>query len=361
MLTSDGPTGTTQSVLGANQTSVTPSGRQTFTLSGSDGVTRATATVTVVARGIYLAAGSPIGAAGIQDGPAGSSTVTSPNFLTFDTAGNLFFTDNGSQLIRELDTHGVVSTIAGVAYTGGSADGPVATATFHSPNGIAVDAQGNLYIADGSSQEIRRIGTDGMVTTVAGAAGISGTADGQGSAARFNVPAGIVIDPQGNLLITDLLNNTIRIIDTLGNVSTWAGHPGVAGATDGPRQSATFGNPDGLWFDGAGNLFVSEVGNNDVRRIDSSGNVSTVIGGLTYPSNLCGDADGNLYIADTNAYVVRKLDSQGSLSVVAGTGVSHVYPEALPGGLDNTHGLMLSPMGDLFVISSNQIVQIIGP
>ncbi len=355
--------GTTQSVLGMTQFSMTPYARQTFTLSGSDGMSRSSASVTVVARGLYLVAGSPNGTPGTGDGPGASATLTGPNFLAFDSIGNLFFTEPSTNLIRMIDVAGNVSTVAGVRGMAGSADGPARSATFYTPNGVAVDAAGNLYVTDGSNQEIRQISPDGVVTTIAGSPEQVGSADGQGAAARFNIPAGIVVDTSGNLLVTDLLNHTIRRIDSLGNVTTWAGNPSAAGSSDGPIAAATFSAPDGLWFDPSGNLYVPDVGNNNLRRIDATGNVTTVArsASFNYPSNVTTDQLGNVYIADTNNYSLRKFDAQGTVTTVAGGSAGGPFPMVLPGSLNNTHGVAVSAAGDLYAISGNQIVEVVAP
>src|SRR3569833_2399996 len=169
-----------------------------------------------------------------------------------------------------------VTTLAGTAGQNGSADGTGAAALFNGPRGIAVDASGTIYVADTFNHTIRKITSDGSVSTFAGVAGQSGSADGTGAGARFNYPAGLAIDSSGNLYVADSSNNTLRKISSSGTVTTLAGNPASSGFADGTGTAATFYQPVGVAVDSAGNVYVADSGNSALRKVTPSGTDSTV-------------------------------------------------------------------------------------
>src|SRR5439155_27694 len=158
--------------------------------------------------------------------------------------------------IRQITPAGVVSTLAGVAGASGCADGTGSAARFNSPLGVAVDSAGNLYVADTNNDTIRKITPGGVVSTLAGVAGSSGRADGTGTAALFNCPVGETVDRTVTTHGADTLNNTIRKITPAGVVSTLAGLAGSSGSADGTGSAARFNNPEGVTVDSAGNVYV---------------------------------------------------------------------------------------------------------
>ena len=164
----------------------------------------------------------------------------------------------------------------GMAGVSGSADGTGTAALFRFPTGIAVDASGNLYVSDSGSYTIRKITPAGLVSTLAGMAGVTGSADGVGGAARFNVPLAVTADPAGNLYVSDTLNRTIRKITPAGLVSTLAGTPGLAGSDDGTGPAARFQEPLGIALDSAGNVYVAD--DQRIRKITPGGAVTSVAG-----------------------------------------------------------------------------------
>ncbi len=222
-------------------------------------------------------AGSP-GQPGAIDGPLSSARLNLPTALAFDGAGNLFVVDSGNHLIRRITPSGEVTTLAGSPGETGSADGLGAEARFRSPSGIAVDASGNILVSDTLNHTIRLITPDLQVSTLAGLAGASGRADGERQEARFSRPAGIAVDAAGNIFVADSLNSTIRRISSAGIVSTLAGVPGQAGSADGPVATAQFDMPFGVAVDGTGSVLVSETVSSTIRRISPDGVVSTVAG-----------------------------------------------------------------------------------
>ena len=225
---------------------------------------------------------------GSDDGAGGSARFANPMAVAVDGAGNLYLTDTNSATVRKITPTGVVTTLAGAAGLTGCADGAPAAARFYAPYGIAVDAQGNLLVVDNSNGNLRQITPAGRVSTLAGKAGGIGSADGAGAAATFNYPTGLAQDASGNLYVTDTDNFILRKVTPGGRVSSLAGSPGVRGSGDGLGAAATFSHLYGVAVDGAGTLFVADASNNTIRRITRSGLVSTLAG----LAGAAGSADG---------------------------------------------------------------------
>ena len=228
----------------------------------------------------------------------------------------------------------IVSTLAG-GEEEGFADGKDRVARFNEPTGIAMDAAGNLYVADGENHRIRKVTPAGVVSTLAG--GKKGFADGEGSAARFNIPYDIVIDTAGNLYVADGENHRIRKVTPEGVVSTLAGSGSTGcesgGFADGEGNSARFHHPCGIAMDAAGNLYVADTYNNRIRKVTPEGVVSTLAGSkrgfadgegsaarFYVPSGIAIDAAGNLYVADEGNHRIRKVTPGGVVSTLAGGG-----------------------------------------
>ncbi len=260
--------------------------------------------------------------AGYVDGAASSAEFFNPFLgIAVDGQANVYVTDTYNNRIRKITAAGVVSTLAGNG-TAGYADGASLAAEFYLPAGAALDGQGNLYIADGGNSRIRAISSSGLVSTLAGNA-LAGFADGIGPAAAFNGPFGVIVDPQGNVYVADADNQRIRKITSSGAVSTLAGN-GTFGFKDGAAASAEFNIPVGLGLDSLGNLYVSDYGNNRIRKITPSGTVSTLAGNGTAgfadgaaasaefksPYGIAVDPHGNVYVADYYNNRVRKITRQ---------------------------------------------------
>lgn len=217
------------------------------------------------------------GTAGFINGPAASAEFNGTANIAFDASGNLFVSDEENNVIREITIAGNVVTFAGTG-TAGYQDGPAATAELNHPEGIVIDASANLYVADLGNDVIRKINiASGAVSTYAGT-GTAGLDNGPASSATFNEPYGMALDASGNIYVTDILNNCIRKITvSTGTVSTFAG-TGAQGLTNGPAASATFYHPLGCTFDSGNNMYVSDTYNNVIRRVSASGNVTTFAG-----------------------------------------------------------------------------------
>lgn len=270
------------------------------------------------------------------------------------------------------DKNVIVSSFAGTGMKG-AADGPVSTATFYSPLGMVFDAAGNMYVVDSGNNKIRKISTSGIVSTFAGT-GVSGSDNGPGTSATFNQPECIVIDAAGNLYVTD--GNQIRKITPAGVVSTFAGsvQPGLS---NGPVSAATFFIPGNMVMDGAGNIFVSDYGNNVIRKISKAGIVSTFAGSGAFDRNdgpalsasfngvggLAFDAAGNLYVADIYNCSIRKITAAGMVSTLAGTGNPGILNGmGINASFADPDGLIVNSDGNLYVAdSANNLVRTITP
>lgn len=244
---------------------------------------------------------------GYADGSSQKALFSKPTDVATDRNGNVYIADSGNRVIRKISPEGMVTTLAGTAGVSGHADGVGAAASFKSPRGIAVDASGYVYVADAYSNTIRKISPAGVVTTLAGIAGMEGHADGLGAAARFRFPTDVAIDKAGNIYVSDSLNNTIRKITQAGLVTTIAGAAGLWGSTDAAGADARFNHPNGIATDSSGNIFVAETNNGRIRKITPDGVVTTLAASFIRPDNVSTDNAGNLYVTDTANEAVCKF------------------------------------------------------
>ncbi|SEG69868.1 NHL repeat-containing protein [Bryocella elongata] len=274
-------------------------------------------------------------------GAAVSATLASPSAVAYDSSGNLFVADAANHVIREvLASNGKIQTVAGTGVEGYSGDGGAATsAQLDTPTGIAVDTSGNLYIADSHNHRVRLV-SGGTITTIAGtgAAGFSG--DGAAAtSAQLNMPHGVAVDASGNVYIADTNNFRVRKLSS-GNITTIAGTGEQNFAGDaGAATAAALDSPVAVAVDGAGNVYVADLHNQRIRAINTSGVISTVVGSgalsfaggfggdgssataaaLSRPSGVSVDAAGNLYIADSNNQRIRAVTA-GGIATLAGNG-----------------------------------------
>ncbi len=239
-----------------------------------------------------------------------------PYGVAVDGKGNIYIADGGDgNRIRRIAPDGAVTTVAGGEE--GYADGPGAKARFHTPSGLALDRQGNLYVADTGNHAIRKITPDGVVSTVAGS-GVAGNADGVGKAAHFNGPVGLAIDDGGTLYVADTYNDVVRKIAPDGTVTTLAGS-GAPGDADGPALSASFDTPCALLVDADGALLVADTRNDAIRRIGKDGAVTTLARApqderrplLRRPIALARTHDGHVYIAAHGGRILQWTPSNG--------------------------------------------------
>ncbi len=275
---------------------------------------------------------------------------------------------------------GTVTTLAGTPFTNGSADGTGAAALFDTPKAVAVDSSGNVYVADSVNHTIRKITPAGVVTTLAGKAGETGSTDGPGADARFNFPEGVAVDASGNVYVADSANQVIRKITIAGDVvtvTTLAGTAGQQGSSDGTGAAARFSGPEEIAVDSSGNLYVVDYGNSVVRKITIAGDVVTVTtlaGKALEPgdtndtgadarfralSGIAVDSSGNVYVSDSEASTIRKITSAGVVTTLAGTPVPFGENGDFADGtgaaakFDYPQGVAVDANGNVFVADQN--------
>lgn len=271
---------------------------------------------------------------GSADGTGSAARFWRPSGLAVDGAGNVYVTDRANNNIRKVTPSGAVTTLAGMAGGAGSADGTRSAARFCYPSGVAVDGAGNVFVVDSRNYTIRKVTPTGVVTTLAGLAGQSGSMDGSGSAARFDYPSGVATDVAGNIYVADTANNTIRKVTPEGRVTTMAGLSGYYGSTDGTGSEARFFGPHGVAVDHAGNVYVTDSANGTTIRKVTPAGVVTSLAGLTgsagsadgtgrdarfYLLNSAAvDSAGNVYVTDSGNRTIRKVTPAGEVTTLAG-------------------------------------------
>jgi hypothetical protein len=277
---------------------------------GSSGsVTSNPAALTVHAVGVTTLAGWP-GSSGNANGTGRAARFSLPGGVRTDPSGNLYVADSSNYTIRRVTPGGIVTTVAGTPGKSGSTDGAAATAQFAGIGGVAVDSSGNLFVADSGNYTIRKITPAGVVSTFVGVAGNRGDVDGTGSGARLYDPQNLAIDSADNIYVADGAGNVVRMITPSAVVTTLAGS-GAAGAADGAGTAAEFNDPTGIAVDAYGIVYVADYGNNTVRRIAPGGVVTTLAGS----SQASGSADGNGSNARFNAPAGVGVDSSGNVYV----------------------------------------------
>ena len=271
----------------------------------------------------------------IDGGQATASTLYYPSSIAFDISGNMYICEANS--IRKVDISGIITTVAGTGHGGYSGDGGIATSAQISAQGVAVDLAGNIYIADWGNNRIRKVNTSGIITTIAGngTSGISGDG-GLATAAEVGQPYCVFVDIAGNIYIPN--GNRIRKINTSGIITTvvGTGNSGYSG-DGGPATAATLNSPYGVFVDAAGNMYIGDTYNYCVRKVNSSGIISTIAGNgiegfsgdgglatsakLNSPWGVCLDGAGNLFIADAFKSVVRMVSNSGIINTVVGDSI----------------------------------------
>ena len=339
---------------------------------------------------IYTIAGS--GAAGFMEGEDTHSQFHLPTAITIDSSGNLYVADEFNYRVRKITsvnisgvTHYFTSTYAGSGNQGDSGDGGAATSADLNNNlgGLAIDAVGNLYLADSSNQRVRRVGTDGVIATVIGngtagfagdgvrASGFSGD-NGPATAAKLNGPYATAIDAGGNIYIADRLNTRVRKITVDNIITTFAGTGAAGSAGDGGAAlDASINAPLGVAVDNAGNVFIAENGGNRIRKVAPSGLISTVAGNGTAgfsgdngpatsaeiyaPIGIAIDSNDVLYITDNGNARIRKVAS-GIITTVAGTGANGYNGDdiaATTAKLNDPYGVAVDAAGNIYIADTD--------
>ena len=303
---------------------------------------------------------------GGADGIGSAAQFFFPQAVALDTTGNVYIADQWNCTIRKITPDGVVTRLAGIVGAPGSQDGPVNIARFSYPQGVAVDGAGTVYVADTGNSTIRKITPGGVVSTLAGWPGFTGSLDGTGSGARFDDPFSLAVDGAGYIYVADTDNSTIRKITPEGTVSTLAGLAGQWGSADGTGSNARFGGPNGVTVDSAGTVYVADTGNHTIRKVTSGGVVSTLAGlAPTWgsadgpgsaarfwgPQDLAVDTVGNVFVADAHNQTIRKVSLEGVVTTLAGS-------VTVSGSTDGAgsaaqfyapRGIAVSNSGDLYI------------
>ncbi len=309
-----------------------------------------------------------LGTPGHGDGQGVAAFFRQPTGVALDANGNVYVADTGNHLIRKITPTGNVTTLAGGGgnyWTGaGAGDGLGKAASFTQPSGVAVDSNGNVYVADTGNHLIRKITDTGKVTTLAGSE-TGGNVDGIGFAARFYRPTAIAVDERGNLYVADTKNNLIRKITPDGNVTTLARDRETSGFSDGMGENESFNNPHAIAVDKLGNVYVADTFNNRIRKITTDGHVTTLAGTgetgyadgigsdarFTYPEGVAVDMNGNVYVADSGNNRIRKITASGYVTTLAGSGL---YGFADGAGTSASFrvptGLAVDNSGNIFVV-----------
>ncbi len=296
---------------------------------------------------------SSIGGFSGDNGPATAAQLGFPSDIALDAAGNIYFTDKNNNRIRKINTSGIITTIAGTGALGYNGDNiPATDAYLHGPGGIATDGAGNVYFCDALNGCVRKINASGIVTTVAGTCGSIWDFNGDeipATTAQF-CPGGIAVDARGNIFIADAANNRIRKVDTAGIIHTIAGN-GIAGFTGdgGQATNARLSGPSGVYVDNYGNVYICDIHNYVIRKVNNLGIISTFAGngvsgfsgdggpatvaqiGDTYC--VTADAANNIYIADASNNRIRFITSTLLVPEVDDANDVSVYPNPCEGDL----------------------------
>ena len=317
---------------------------------------------------------------GGDGGPATAALLNSPNSFAVDSAGNVYIADSNNARVRKVDPSGVITTFAGNGLQGYSGDGgPATSAELNNPDWVAFDSAGDLLIAEAYNDDIRKVDPSGIITTIAGTPGIAGFAGDGGTAiaAQLNFPFGLTTLPGGGFVFSDLSNNRVRKVDASGTISTIAGN-GTAGyrGDGGLGTAAELNAPIGTTIDGAGDLYIVDDGNNVVRRVDASGTITTVAGNGT--AGYSGDGgpataaqfnapydvkygEGLVFVSDYSNNVIRKIDAGGTISTVVGNGTAGYSGDggpALLAQLNGPTGMAFTSGADLLIAdNSNDVVR----
>ena len=311
--------------------------------------------------------GSSSGFSG-DGGAATAATLYQPSGVAVDGSGNIYIADRGNNRVRMVNSSGIITTFAGSWSFGFSGDGgPATSARLHNPAGVAVDAGGNVYIADEFNARVRMVNTSGVISTIAGNGTFGFGGDGGlAITAELYQPVGVVLDGSGNIYIADQSNNRVRVINTSGIINTLAGSAGGFAGDGGPATAALVHIPAAVAADASGNIFLADRGNDRIREISTAGIITSIAGSgapghgdggpataaqLNDPTDIAVDAYGNAYISDGGNNAIRKIDVYGIISTVGGNGIGGFTGDGGPAtiaSINYPNGLVVDNAGNIF-------------
>lgn len=326
---------------------------------------------------IHTIAGTGSPAFGGDGAQATAAALNTPYGVAVDGTGSVYVADYGNHRIRKIDVAGNITTIAGTGTGTYSGDGgPATAADIQNPRGIAVDGAGNVYFSDYGNNRVRKITPAGYISTIAGIGGVPAFSGdgGPATAAQLGFTWGIAVDASGsNIYLADQMNCRVRKINSAGIISTIAGTGSCFISGDGgPAIAARLQYPVGVALDGAGNLYIADNGNNLVRKINTSGIITSVAGSavygfsgdggpstaaqLYYPQGIAADATGNVYICDLNNNRIRKINTAGIISTIVGTGVAAFSGDGGPpvlAKINQSTGVAVDAAGKIYIADNN--------
>ena len=317
-------------------------------------------------------------------GAATSAQLYYPVGVSVDNSGKVYITDTNNNKIRMVNSAGIITTFAGTGTFGSGGDGGAATsAQLGYPQGVSVDVSGNVYIADRSIHKIRMVTSAGIITTIAGT-GIQGSSvdGGAATSAKLNNPFAVAVDISGNVYIADYWNYKIRKVTSAGIITTFAGTytPGSSG-DGGAATSAQLNGPTWVSVDISGNVYIAESVNNKIRKVTSTGIITTIAGTgatgsggdfgaatsaqLNNPWGVSVDISGNVYIADTDKNKIRMVTSTGFIITFAGTGTAGSAGDggaATSAQLNGPNGISVDTSGNLYITDQvNNKIRVVAP
>ena len=370
--------------------SVTPAGLAAGTYNGTIAITPSgagnppamvsvTLTVSEPARDGAITTVAGNGFVTLAEGVPAVNSGLAPTGVTVDSAGNLYISDSVNNRVRKVTAAGTIQTIAGTGAFGFAGDGGAGTAaSIFTPLGLAADGQGDVYFADSLNYRVRKLDSSGIITTVAGSGTLGTPVDGGPAIDSPMSPSAVALDGSGNLYIADYANNRVRKVTAGGTITTVAGSgllPGFSG-DGGPAAGALLAQVAGVAVDTAGNIFIADIGNNRIRKVNTAGIITTVAGNGTRgfagdggPAigaqlnmnnahvGIAVDRAGNLYIADVGNQRVRKVDASGNITTVAGNGIAGFSGDQGPAtaaGLSSPQDVAVDSAGNLYIADGGE-------
>ncbi|WP_380156155.1 cell wall-binding repeat-containing protein [Kineococcus sp. R86509] len=300
-------------------------------------------------------------------GQASASPLNLPYGVAVDATGNVYIADTRNHRVEKIDTSGNLSVIAGTGVAGIPISGTATASPLNNPSGVAIDAAGNVYIADTRNHRVEKVDTHGMLSVIAGTGVAGATITGTATASPLNLPYGVAVDASGNVYVADMRNNQIDKVNTSGMLSVIAGTGARGVPIAGAATASSLTDPTGVALDTAGNVYIADQSNQRIEKVNPSGVLSIVAGNgnagiaptpgpatasaLSYPSGVAVDAAGNVYIADQSGNRVEKVDTAGNLTVIAGTGANGpaIAGPATTSPLNFPSGVAVDAAGNVYV------------